>query len=121
MKRKMHDLARAGKCAGRGCNGLSFGVAAEACRVKKPSPSSKPVRARPVKPAPICQRNSRREPAQRDEFAGVEFTVLFNNVLTVPAGFSRQQVQTGTTNPGARLCEPQCLCLRRIALNPHKS
>ena len=42
---------------------LSAGPAADA---KKPSLSRRPVRARPVKPAPASRRNRRRSPVQED-------------------------------------------------------
>src|ERR1051325_6571029 len=74
----MHDLALAAKCGDRGCNGLYSGVAAAACAVKKPSPSNNAVRANPAKPAPICQRNSPRDPthsALAADLGGIEFTV----------------------------------------------
>src|SRR4051812_45736935 len=64
MKRKMHDLALAEKWDGLGKSGFSSADAPNALRVKNPSLSSKAVKAIPAKPAPICHKNSRREPMQ---------------------------------------------------------
>src|SRR3954447_11703698 len=64
MKRKMHDLALAGKWGRLGKSGFSSAEAPNALRVKNPSLSSKAVKAIPAKPAPICHKNSRREPMQ---------------------------------------------------------
>lgn len=59
----MQCLARAGKCRGREESGPAPADPC-ACRAKKPSPSSMAVNAKPVKPAPISHRNSRRLPEQ---------------------------------------------------------
>ena len=60
MNKKMHDLAFFR------IDFVSAGVAAyAACRPRKPSPESKSASANAGKPAPICQRSSRRVvPAQ---------------------------------------------------------
>src|SRR5262249_851535 len=63
MNRKMTDFALAAKCGLRGAMGLMNFVllsAAVALPAKKPSRSSRLVRANPVKPAPVSHRNSRR-------------------------------------------------------------
>src|SRR5262245_34410306 len=64
MNKKMHALARNGRCAGRGGANCTLGRAAAAVPLKKPSCSSNAVKASPVKPAPACQRNWRRVPVQ---------------------------------------------------------
>src|SRR5205807_7860751 len=61
--RKITLLALAGSCGFLGASGLRNGVLASAALAwleKKPSWESRPVNARPVKPAPVSQRNSRR-------------------------------------------------------------
>src|SRR5688500_5886185 len=64
MNRKMTLLALGANCDARGASGLTVACAAPpaaiAWREKKPALSSRPARATPVKPAPACQRNSRR-------------------------------------------------------------
>src|SRR5688572_24970295 len=63
MKRKITLLALAGSMAGLGARGLAKGVtpsAALACEFRKPSRLRRSTSPRPVKPAPTCQRNSRR-------------------------------------------------------------
>src|SRR5438067_1921786 len=63
MYRKITLRALGRKWGFRGASGLADGpaaVAAFARAAKNPSRSSRPARARPVKPAPASQRNSRR-------------------------------------------------------------
>src|SRR4051794_10200353 len=85
MNRKMTCFAFAAKCGSLGASGLVKLVGATeaellsapyACLAKKPSCSSMPVRARPVKPAPISQRNWRREPVQRE--VDLEVSICIN-------------------------------------------
>src|ERR1700694_1411663 len=69
MNRKITLLALGGKCGFFGARGLaSLGpaLAAAAGPAKKPSRDSRPVMARPVKPAPASQRHSRRGREQKD-------------------------------------------------------
>src|SRR5215212_817372 len=64
---KMTLLALGVKCgflAPSGLTNLVWPSAATACLAKKAS-SSRPARATPVKPAPACQRNSRRVRPQK--------------------------------------------------------
>src|SRR5215831_1159281 len=63
MKRKMQAFAFPGKCGGLARSGFRSGDPA-AWAEKNPSSSRRAVKANPAKPAPICQRNSRRDPAQ---------------------------------------------------------
>src|SRR5947208_17012135 len=70
MNRKMTLLALPLKCWGLGESGLAEGASgagalAKALPEKKPARSSRPERATPVKPAPACQRNSRRVRPQK--------------------------------------------------------
>src|SRR4051794_33604837 len=77
MNRKMTDFALAGKCGFLGAIGLRkalLAVVASALLSKKPSAASSPVRPRPVKPAPVSQRNSRRVRPQKE--VGVMGVVL---------------------------------------------
>src|SRR5437867_6759106 len=62
MNRKITARAFGAKCGRRGASGFVYVPAPEAAArpSKKPSAESRPVRARPVKPAPVSQRNSRR-------------------------------------------------------------
>ena len=63
MNRKITLLALGAKCGGLGDSGFLNAVtpsAAVACELKNPSLESASIRPSPVKPAPVCQRNSRR-------------------------------------------------------------
>src|SRR5215470_7939551 len=62
MNRKTTCLAFAGKCGGLGASGfVGWGsVAPSSLTLKKPSRLSRSIKARPAKPPPISQRNSRR-------------------------------------------------------------
>src|SRR3954471_2669372 len=84
MKRKMTLLALGAKGGALGARALAFDTtsAARAWRAKKPSRSSRPASATPVKPAPACQRNSRRVRPQN---------VLegFRGFIAVPIGAPR--------------------------------
>src|SRR5581483_8284440 len=65
MKRKMTLLALAGKCGRRGASGFGEEAGALADTWAKKASSSRPASARPVKPAPASQRNSRRVRPQK--------------------------------------------------------
>src|SRR4051794_293595 len=70
MNRKMTLFALPLNCWGLGERGLAEGASgagalANALLEKKPARSSRPDRATPVKPAPACQRNSRRVRPQK--------------------------------------------------------
>src|SRR5688572_14036543 len=83
MNRKMTLLALGAKCGIFGASGLTAlaagTVAAAALLLKKPSRWRRPERARPVKPAPACQRNSRRVRRQK-VFDGLDGWVLIPTV-----------------------------------------
>src|SRR3982751_1623619 len=71
MNRKMTLLALGANSGALGASALARAVADTAMsapragRAKKPSLSSSPASATPVKPAPACQRNSRRVRPQK--------------------------------------------------------
>src|SRR4051794_13458201 len=73
MNRKMTDLALPGSIGALGASGLANLLApsaATAWLARKPSFDSMSIRPRLVKPAPACQRNSRRVRLQKFRPAG---------------------------------------------------
>src|SRR4051794_4542721 len=87
MNRKITLFAFAGKCPGFGASGLAdlaADSAAPAVRPKNRSRESISTSPRPVKPAPACQRNSRRvRPQNEREEAGLLSVMVRSPVVWV--------------------------------------
>src|SRR4051794_4677488 len=108
MKRKMTLFALPGKCVGFGASGLAGAAAARP--PKKPSCERSPVSARPVKPAPASQRNSRRVRRQNWRALMGQSSVQVDELV---------QVQDRQAKVRQRRVRPDALALLQALDQPH--